>query len=290
MKTNPAGVLLLAVLATWLALDSFYAVNGNEQAVIERFSELRPGLVAPGLHAKLPVLDVVRRVDARERVEVLPPLVLTLANGNQAKVAGFAVWRVTAADRFLRQSGDRASLPVAAVEAVNRVLTRTLAADSLPTLVTADAGPLLAGTLASLNAESVLRDAGISVQQLGLLNVTWTDAAREAVYAHMRAAAAGQRNGDAADREEEAAGIRAAADEESAIQLANAKRDAERVRAQGDAKAAGIYADVFGRNPEFYRFWRSLEAYRNSFGSGQDVLVLGPDSEFFRYFKDPARH
>lgn len=292
MNQKTLAPLLLAALAVWLGLNAFFVVDASQSAVIERFGQVQPTSLGAGIHAKLPLVDHVIKIDKRSQLASLPALTLSLKNKGEAQVNAYVVWQVSDAGRYvaaarglMNAEAIRQSVQAQLTDSVNDALTKMLAAEDMTTLVSGDHQQAFAQLQAALNKAQASK-LGISVQQLGLLNVTWTKDALAAVHAQMQQQASAEADQRLAASREQAAQLKADADANTTTLLADAYRKAQSIRAEGDAKAGAIYAAAYSKNPEFYRFWRSLEAYRKSFDSKRDVLVLGPNSDFFRYFRD----
>lgn len=294
MNQKALAPLLLAALAIWLGLNAFFVVDASQRALVERFGQVEPAAFGPGIHFKLPLVDHVIRVDTRNRLVTLPALAVPLADGNEAQVNAYAVWQVTDASRYVAAGKGlvdadaiRQSVGAQLADAINGALAKVLADANMTALVSADHEKALAQLQAEQN-QTLGEKLGVEVRQVGLLNLSWSKDELDAVRARLQAQAGVEADRQLAASREQAAQLKADADAKTTTLLADAYRKAQSIRAEGDAKAGDIYADVYGKNPEFYRFWRSLEAYRHSFDSKRDVLVLSPDSEFFRYFREPG--
>ena len=284
-------MLVLAAVLVWLGLNAFFVVQPDQQAVLARMGQVQPTVFAPGMHAKLPLLEHVVRVDTRSRMDNLPALMLAMADGSTAQVNVYVVWRVTQVGRYVAAAHgaqQREALAQAALgqlqESVHDGLQKLLAKDSLSGLITQDHRALLEQLARQINTQATATT-GVEVQQLGLLDVTWPQAARAGIYARMQTPVAASTAKQVALGMTQVAQVKADTDAQTSVILADAYRKAQQIRAEGDTRAAGIYAASYGKNPEFYRFYRSMEAYRSSFASKQDVLVLSPDGDFFKYFR-----
>jgi membrane protease subunit HflC len=204
-------------------------------------------------------------------------------------ISPFIVWQVTDVKRYLAgqasmQPQDTRQLVVERLsDQVSEALSKALAGQNLSALVTADHTDILEKVAHQVSSD-MEKQVGVAVRKIGLLDVNWPESGRSTVYARMKADFASRVDAIVASGKAKAAETRAETDAQSTLLLAAAYRNSQKTRADGDAKASAIYAAAYGKNPEFYRFYRSLKAYRNSFGSG-DLLVLSPDSDFFRYFR-----
>jgi membrane protease subunit HflC len=274
-------VLLLAV--------TLFAVGENERVLRLRGNTIVEQALAPGLHARVPLLDRVVRIDALGYATRASGIDVTSSDGQTASVDADIHWRVVDAASF-----------VTALDASESAADRRLAGDVGAAVRTVcatrtlqeiigggDAAPLRSA-VASVNAR--VRELGIEVSALGLLRIDLKDAAAELVQRRMQQGFQAQLAEERGRAGAEALQLRAAADEQGAAAVAAGQRDAQRLRGEGEAQAAAIYARAWGASPEFAAFYRSLQAYRAVLGREGDVMVLTPDGDFFKYLHNPARH
>lgn len=290
MNQKTLTFLLLAALVVWLGLNSFFVVDASQRAAIERFGQVQPATFGAGIHAKLPLLDHVIKLDKRDQVASLPALTLTQAQG-EVQLNAYVVWQITDASRYVaaakgRRNAEamRQSVQAQLGDVINAKLQTQLTGQDMTALVSGDHQAALTEVQQALNP-SLGKSLGVSIRQLGLLNVAWAKDQLDEVRSRMQAKAAEEADKHLASGRDQAAQLKAEADAKTTTLLADAYRQAQEIRAEGDAKSGAIYAAAYGKNPDFYRFWRSLQAYRNSFDSKRDVLVLGPDSDFLRYLR-----
>lgn len=281
------GGLVAALVVVALAASSLFVVDQNRYAVVYAMGELREVITEPGLHVKLPApLQNVVYLDKRLQTFDTPDgeRYLTLEK-RDLLVDAFVKWKIVAPRQYLIAVGsaDRGGARLA------QLVRNALAAE----VVKYNLQDVLAGQRADVTVAvrdrvaAAARELGVEVVDVRLKRVDLTEPVTNAVYERMKAerlrVAAETRATDVAEAEE----IRADAERQRSVIAAEGTRDAETIRGEGDAKAAAIYGASFGKNPEFYRFYRSMEAYKATFKGRNDVLVLDSNSEFFKYFKSP---
>ena len=276
------GVLFLVV---FLAGNTLFVIKETERAVMLRFGQLVNADIEPGLHWKLPWVNTVRKFDARIQTEdSLPERFLTLEQ-KALEVDSYAKWRIIDVSQFyVSTRGDVRTAGNLLAQRINDGLRDQIGSRNLVEVVAGERDQLMLDLTAELN-ESTAADIGIEVIDVRVKRIDLPDDVRSSVYDRMIT----ERNREAqalrSFGEELAIGIRADADRQSVIFEAEAYRDAERIRGEGDATATAIYADAYTQDPEFYAFTRSLNSYRETFNSKSDVLLLDPDSDYFKYLK-----
>ncbi len=279
-------VLGLAVLLLILAANSLFVVRETERAVMLRFGELVNADISPGLHVKIPWVNQVRKFDARIQIEdSVPGDFFTLEQKNLV-VDSYAKWRIVDVGQFyVSTQGEVSRAGTLLAQRVNNGLRAQIGERTLQEVVAGERDQLMLDLTANLNM-STPEDFGIEVIDVRVKRIDLPEDVRGSVYERMVT----ERNREAQELrsrgEELAIGIRADADGQAVIFEAEAYRDAENIRGEGDAEATAIYAQAYNKDPEFYAFTRSLNAYRETFKNKGDVLLLDPDSEYFRYLKD----
>ena len=282
--------LVATVAVVALAKSSTFVVDQHRFGVLDGVGGPRQVVTEPGLHAKLPSpLQNVVYLDKRlQTLDTADGERFATREKRELVVDAFVKWKIVDARQYLialaGANADRGSEKMAQLVrlALNAEIARHEAADLI-------GGQR--GTVADAVRQRVAGDArqlGIEVADVRLKRIGFPDGANTAVIDRMKAervrmAAATRATGTA-----EAEQIRGDAERQRSELLAEAQRDAESIRGDGDAKAAQIYAQSFGKNPEFYRFYRSMEAYKATFKGRNDILVLDSNSEFFKYFKNPG--
>ena len=283
MKTFILVGLVFLVLV--IGGNSLFVVKQTERAVMLQFGEIVQADIQPGIHVKIPWVNSVRKFDGRILTEDSPQQRFLTLEQKFLEVDSFAKWRIKDVRQFyVSTGGDIAIAGSRLAERINDGLRDQIGARNLQEVVAGERDQLMLALTVELN-ESTVSDLGLEVIDVRVKRIDLPDDVRQSVYDRMIT----ERNREAQDHrsrgEELAIGIRADAERQAIIYGAEAYRDAEQIRGQGDAQATGIYADAYNKDPEFYAFTRSLNAYRKTFSSKADVLLLDPDSDFFRYLK-----
>ncbi len=283
MKTFILVGLVFLVLV--IGGNSLYVVKQTERAVMLQFGEIVQADIQPGIHVKIPWVNTVRIFDGRILTEDSPQQRFLTLEQKFLEVDSFAKWRIKDVRQFyVSTGGDIAVAGSRLAERINDGLRDQIGARNLQEVVAGERDQLMLALTVELN-ETTVADLGLEVIDVRVKRIDLPDDVRQSVYDRMIT----ERNREAQDHrsrgEELAIGIRADAERQAIIYGAEAYRDAEQIRGQGDAEATGIYADAYNKDPEFYAFTRSLNAYRKTFSSKADVLLLDPDSDFFRYLK-----
>ncbi len=287
MKIKQPPLLPVAILAAALmVLDaSYFTIDQRVSGVVLQFGQIERVEQEPGFHLRIPWVQSVKKFDARLLPAESGLQSLTTKDQRALQVAAYAKWRISDVALFYKATAGQLRGNDLISKGLGRAVTAELSTHTLQNIVSADAGMLAALKQA---ATDQTRDLGVEIVdvQLKTVDLPKDNDYTEAVYDRMRA----ERQRVAADvraqGSEEAQKIRAEADGTAQTVLAEAYRSAEQLRGEGDAKATEIYAKAYGQDPEFFAFYRSLNAYRASFKDKQDVLVLEPKGQFFKYFKD----
>lgn len=283
---SPTKTLGLFILAAAVFLGSFsvFVVYEWERAVLFRLGEIVKSDYEPGLHFKIPLINNVRKFDARIlSLDVEPERFLTAEKKNVI-VDSFVKWRIGDVTRFYTAvSGDEAQARLRLEQIIKDGMRGEFSKRNLNDVVSGERAQIM--SVLTGNASQQARELGIDVIDVRIKRIDLPPDVNAAVYGRMEAERARVAKDFRSRGHEAAERIRADADRQREVILAEAYRDAERVRGEGDARAAEVYAKAYTKNAEFYALYRSLNAYREAFG-GRDLLVIEPDSEFFRYFKD----
>ncbi len=277
------GLIFLVVL---IAGNTLFVVKETERAVMLQLGELVDPDIEPGLHAKIPWVNTVRKFDARIQTEDSNPESFLTLEQKALEVDSYAKWRIIDVGQFyVSTRGEVSTAGSLLAQRINDGLRDQIGARTLQEVVAGERDQLMLDLTAELN-ESTASDIGIEVIDVRVKRIDLPDDVRSSVYDRMIT----ERNREAQEirsrGEELAIGIRADADRQATIFRAEAYRDAEQIRGEGDAEATGIYAGAYTKDPEFYAFTRSLNAYRETFSSKNDVLLLDPDSDYFKYLKN----
>ena len=278
-------MLVIGVVVLMLGVAATFIVDERQRAIVFRFGEIVRADLEPGLHFKWPFVNNTRYFDARvQTMDASPELYLTVEKKNLV-VDSFVKWRVRDVQAYYtRLQGRKAFARERLAQQVNDSLRREFGKRTVQEVISGDRATIMEVVRQVMDDE--VRDLGIEILDVRLKRVDLDPAISQSVYARMQAERERVARELRAQGEEAAERIRADADRERRVLLANAQRDAEQVRGQGDAGATTIYAEAYGQNAEFYNLYRSLEAYKSTFNSKQDLIVLDPSSEFFKYFKN----
>lgn len=286
--------LVAAFLLVLLALDSYFIVEETEKAVLKRFQEIVRPDIKPGLYFKVPLIDKVTKTDARILSYDADAESFITSEKKLLEVDAFVMWRIQDVQRYITTVGSTAGASKRQIALyaqdllnprVNEGLRNEFAERSVQEVVSGEREELMNNVADRVNKKTQ-SDLGIEVLDIRVKQVDWPDEVRSRVFDRMRA----ERERDAAEHRatgrETAEEIRAEADKRRTVLLAEARRDAQEMRGEGDARATKIYADTFSQDEDFFSFYRSLQAYRNSFDRGSDLMVLDPSSQFFQYLKN----
>lgn len=281
--------LIVALVVIVVGWNSFYIVAQTERGLVLQFGKVVRDDVPPGLHFKLPFVQEAKLFDGRLlTLDTATQRYLTLEK-KALMVDSFAKWRIANVQRYYTATSGLRSL---AEERLSRQLESGLrnevARRTLHEVVAGERDQLMADITADLN-ESARRELGIEVLDVRVKAIDLPREVNRSVFERMSSEREREAREHRAKGRELAEGIRADADRQQRVILAEAFREAEEIRGQGDAEAAAIYADAYNKDPEFYSFYRSLQAYRESFSSKSDVLVIDPESEFFQFFQGAQR-
>ncbi len=287
MAADRKTLALIGLALILLVLNgALFVVKETERAIMLQFGRIIETDIAPGLHIKLPVIHQVKKFDARVlTVDGEPESFFTIER-KRLIVDSFAKWRIADVQTYYKATGGVENITRSRLaDRINDGLRNEFGTRTLYEVVSGERDRLMHEMTATLNT-AVLKSLGVEVLDVRVRRIDLPQEVSEQVFQRMTA----EREKEARELRalglETAEKLRAEADRQVTVIRANAYRDAQLVRGDGDAEAAGIYAQAFQQDPEFYAFTRSLQAYRDSFASRDDLLVLEPDSDFFRYLKD----
>jgi len=277
-------VLGLLVVAAGLSL---FTVNERELAIKLQLGKIVQSDYEPGLQWKIPLVQNVHKFPRRIlTIEDSPDRVFT-AEKKALKVDFFVKWRVIDPVRFYTSTGGNLAFADARLsEIIKNAVVTEFGKRSVREAISAERAELMRDMLVSATTTS--EDLGVELIDFRVKQVELMDEVKNAVYAQMNEERARIAQELRAEGRAEAERIRAEADRARTIILADANRDSEKTRGEGDAKAAEIYASAYNKDPEFYAFYRSINAYKRSVGKSNDLLVLDPDNEFFRYLNQSS--
>jgi len=281
-------ILIVLALIALVALTSLFTVMEQQLAIRTQFGAIIGGTYTPGLHMKWP-WDKVEKIERRILSQTYQGETF-LTNDNRGLIVDFYVkWRVSDASRFFQATGGREELAGERLaEIVKDGIKGVVAQRTLEEIVTSERAAVTGEMFkqASANGEGL----GIQLIDVRVQRIDLPEDVSTRVYESMKQNFAKQASRLRAEGSSEAVRTRASAERQRTEIIANAERDALTVRGKADAEAAQIYAKAYSRNPEFYSFYRSLQAYERTLGKDGDLLVISPDGEFFKYLKDPGKH
>ena len=283
MKKSNIFISAIFFIAVIFLSQSLYVVKETERAVLLRFGEIIQFDVEPGLHFKLPIINSVRKFDARIlTLDARPQRYLT-SEKKALIVDSFLKWKVeNVALYFTTTGGDEEKAEKLLGQRVDTGLRNEFGIRTVKEVVSGERDQLM-NTLASQLDKIAREELGVEVVDLRVKKIDLPDEVGESVYNRMRTERQRLARELRAQGNEVAEKIRATADKDKTVILADAYREAEIIKGNGDATATATYADAFSRDPEFYDFTRSLKAYQATFESKGDILLIDPDSDFFEY-------
>ena len=287
MRQSLGGIVAVLIVLILIASTSLYTVDQRQNAIVFQLGELKEVVKEPGLHVKIPLVQNVRYFDTRILTLDTPDAERYITDGNiPILVDSFVKWRISDVRQYyLRTGGDERVAQNRLGSAVNAGLRDEFGVRKLHEVVSEERDQIM--DMVREKANVVAGEIGMLIVDVRLKRVELPQEVSERVYQRMES----ERKRVANERRSTGAGeadrIRAEADRQRSVLLAEAYREAQRVKGEGDAKASAIYAKAYGANTEFYSFYRSMEAYRATFRSRSDLMVVDPSAEFFRYFKAP---
>ena len=286
MMKDIGAYLIGLIVVVLLAIFSLYTVNQTQQALVFQLGEVVAVRTSPGLYFKIPLIQNVRFFDARiQTLDNKDPERFITSEKKPLLVDYFVKWKIADVKQFyVSVGGDERRAQVRLSQTVNGDLRSEFAQRTVHEAVSGERANIIESMRA--RADHDARQIGIQVLDVRIRRVELTPEVSESVYRRMEAERKRVANELRSTGAGEAEKIRADAERQREVILAEAFREAQRIKGSGDARASAIYAEAYGRNPEFYAFYRSLETYQQGLKGKGDLLVLDPSSEFFRYFKN----
>lgn len=284
-RQNLIGTVLFL---TFVVLsNSVFVISETQRGVLLKFGEVVNSDLQPGLHFKIPFVDSVRKFDGRILTVDSTPERFFTQEQKQLIVDSYAKFRVVdTAKYYTATSGEEFRAAALLSQRINDDLRNQVAGRSVQEVVSGERDQLMDAVKARLN-ETVLTELGVEVIDVRVKKIDLPNEVSQSVYRRMNAEREKEARELRSEGKEIAEGMRAEADRKVTVIEAEAFRDAEIIRGDGDATATRIYAESFNRDPEFYAFIRSLNAYQETFANGGDIMLLQPDSQFFQYLRDP---
>ena len=287
MNNSKMGLLIGLIVAAILFLSSVFTVDERELAIKFRLGEIVKADYQPGLYFQMPFINNVKKFDKRIlTLDARPANYLTREKKN-VNVDFFVKWRIRdVSTYYTSMSGNERKAMERIYTTINEGLRGEFSNRSIQEVISGERAVIM--DTVTKQANELLSKFGIEVVDVRIKRIDFTDTISDSVYQRMEAERLRvakdlrSRGAEAAER------IRANADRQRTVTLANAYKEAQQLRGEGDAKASEIYANAYRQDPEFFSFYRSLNAYRVTLGQEGDIMVLEPDSEFFKYFKDAS--
>jgi len=280
----PVVIIVLALLAA----NGIYVVGEGHAALLTRFGHVQASDIGPGLHFKLPFVEDVTIYDTRAIVMRAEPEDYKTEDGDPVRVGFFVRWQVADPDAWFKATtGDDLQVTQQMTPVIRTALRSEIAGHSQAELLASDGGPIDRGLRAAVS-EDLRKRLGVTILDIGVERVLPPDDALKSVYKRMSAEANAKAGEVREQGEAAAAAIRAKGDAADQKVVGAAAKQAAEVSGQGDAEAAKIYALASAKDPQFFRYWSSLETWRNSFANGGAVVVLDRNSPFMRAIEEGA--
>jgi len=286
MKNNMAGVLAGAFVVLIVLSLSLFVVDQRQNVIVLRFGEIVNVIKEPGLAFKVPLIDNVRYFDVRIlTIDTPEPERFLTSEKKNVLVDLFIKWRIAEVEKYyISVGGDEMRAQTRLLQTINDGLRAEFGNRTVHDVVSGERDKIMEFMRQKANEDA--QKIGVEVLDVRLKRVDLPNEVSESVYGRMKAERTRVANELRSTGAAESEKIRADADRQREVIIAQAYREAQRKKGEGDAKASAIYARAYEQNAEFYSFYRSLEAYRQSFKNKSDVMVLEPNSEFFKYFKN----
>jgi len=287
---NRLSIIGVAVIAGagFLANAALFTVEQTEKVLVAQFGHVVRLITSPGLHAKLPFIQNVIVFDNRLLTVDLPGEEIILGDQRRLIVDSFTTFRVTDPLRFYQAIGPvPEGIRGRLASIVTASLRRVMGSRTLLDVLSADRERIMASIAQQVNTE--MQSFGVTIEDVRIRRADLPEENTQAILARMqseRQRVAAQLRAEGA---ETSARIRADAEREKTVLLADAQSTADRVRGEGEGEAANIFARAFGKDPQFFGFWRTLDGYKEALGHGQARLVLTPDNDYLRYLQAPPK-
>lgn len=285
-------VAVLVIVAVVLGFSSLFVVKEGQRAIVVQFGKVlrdadtgEPVVYTPGLHFKLPFIEDVKRLDARFKTLDGNPDRFVTSEKKDLIVDTYVKWRISdfATYYLSTNGGNQAQAEALLTRRVSSGLRAEFGSRTIKEIVSGERDNLMREAL--IRGADSAQELGIEVIDVRVMQINLPTEVSQSIFQRMRAERQAVAMEHRSEGREQAEFLRADVDARVTVMLADAERESRELRGQGDAEAAGIYANAYGKDAEFFSFIRSLQAYEKSFEAGNDVLVLEPDSDFFKYLK-----
>lgn len=276
--------IFVAVAALFfLGMMSVFTVSESEKAIKFQLEKMVKDDYQPGVYLKWPFLNQVKKFDARIQTADSQPERFSTAENKDVIVDFYVQWQMLDVKKLYSKAGDINQTNLELERIIKEALQREFAKHDIKQLVSGDRAIMKA--VLEQNAEKISADFGVKVIDVRIKHLDLPEDVRKSLLSQMEAEQVKLAREARAQGATEAEQIRAQADKQRVVSLANAFKEAETLRGEGDAKAAEIYATAYGADVEFFSFYRSMNAYKAIFSDSKDMIVVEPDSDFFKYFK-----
>lgn len=289
MRKSAAATLMVAVVTLLVLSMSVYTVDQRKAAIKFQLGEVVSMQTDPGLYFMVPILQNVRLYDTRiQTLDTKDAERFLTSENKNVLVDSFVKWRVIDVRQYyVSVRGDSLAAEARIMQTVNDALRAEFAKRTVHDVVSGERDKIMETVADKVDKD--VKGIGVEVVDVRLKRVDLVPEISSDVYRRMESERKRVANELRSTGSAEGEKIKADADRQKQVIVAEAYRDAQRIKGEGDAQATRIYAEAYGRNPEFYSFYRSLEAYRSSLRNKSDVMVLEPNSDFFKYMKNPGR-
>lgn len=289
MKANTINFLVGGIVVLIIVSMSLFVVDQRQTAIVLQLGELVSVKKDPGLYWKWPLVQNVRYFDSRIlTMDSVEPERFITAEKKNVMVDSFVKWKIDDVKQyFISVRGDEQVAQTRLMQTVNSIMREEFGKRSVTDVISGERDKIMQVLREKADADA--RKIGVQVMDVRLKRVDFPVEISDSVYRRMDAERKRVANELRATGNAESEKIRADADRQREVTLANAYREAQKIKGDGDAKASALYASAYGRNSEFYAFYRSMEAYKQSFKNKSDVMVVDPSSSFFKYLKSASK-
>jgi membrane protease subunit HflC len=281
-------ILILPAILLFIFVTSVFVVTEGQSGIVMQFSKVKrdsddkPLVFGPGLHFKVPFIDSVRIMDTRiQTLDDMPDRFVT-SEKKDLIIDSYVKWQIEDLSAYFlaTNGGNKLQAENLLKRKIDNGLRSEIGSHTITDIVSGKRGEVMEATLKSMARSS---DIGIKVVDVRIKKINLPDAVSDSIYKRMRAERLAVAKEHRSQGQEKSEVIRANIDRKISIMLAQANKESAEIRGRGDAQSSKIYSSSFAKDPEFYAFMRSMEAYKKSFADKQDVMVLSPDSDFFKY-------
>jgi len=283
MRSIPTVILIAIGLFFLFIKSSVFTVNEWERALKFEFGEFSGEEIQPGLHFKIPFMNTIKKYDVRIQTMDKSPEKFFTVKKEELLIDSFVKWNISDLQKYYKSVGNKSRAENRLEQKVNNSLKEQIAKRAIGEVVAGDRAEIMAYVQEAVDSEA--EGIGIKVIDVRLKRVDLADEIQSNVFNRMRTERERIANEKRAEGSEQAETIRADAERQREITIAEATKKSEILRGEGDAVSTKIYAESFGKDQKFYELYRSLNAYKKTFNSSGDLMVIDPNSEFFKYFK-----